>query len=127
MKKAIAIPLIVLSAILIFTLYNGFIMDQNTVHWCGQLQQAVFFVQSEDWHRAEISLEESYADWSAHQTYLHIVSTHDTIHGAESMYQRALAFAAAREPSELQAELAGLQDQLRSLASKEQFSIRNIL
>ena len=40
MKKAIAIPLIVLSAILIFTLYNGFIMDQNTVHWCGQLQQA---------------------------------------------------------------------------------------
>lgn len=127
MKKAISAPLLVLFALLVFTLYNYFIMSQNTVHWCHQLQQTVLFVQSEDWYHAEISLEESYADWSKHQIYLHIVSTHDTIHEAESMYQRARAFAAAQEPSELQAELAGLQAQLRSLAAKEQFSIRNIL
>ena len=40
---------------------------------------------------------------------------------------RQYRFAAARELSEFQAELAGLREQLRLLAEMEQFSIRNIL
>ena len=87
----------------------------------------MFFVQAEEWDQAEAVLKESYADWSAHQTYLHIISTHDEINAAESMYHRALAFAAAREPSELQAEVAGLQTQLKFLSEIERFNIRNIL
>ena len=46
---------------------------------------------------------------------------------AEAMYRRAKAFAGAREPSEFQAELADLMDQLRLLAEMETGSIRNIL
>ena len=43
------------------------------------------------------------------------------------MYRRAMAFAAARESSELRAELADLRDQLRLLAEMERFSIKNVL
>ena len=43
------------------------------------------------------------------------------------MYRRSQAFAAAREPSELQAELSDLRDQMRLLAEMEKCSIRNIL
>lgn len=127
MKKAVAVPLFVLLTILGFTLYNSFFMNQNAARWCGQLQQAVLFLRSEEWDHVKSALEQSYSDWSAHQTYLHIVSTHDGINAAESMYCRALAFTAAQEPSELQAEIADLQAQLRFLAEMEQFSIHNIL
>ena len=127
MKKPYTLPLLVLLGILCLTLVNDLSVNKNTARWCGQLQQAVFFVEAEAWDQAETVLKESYADWSAHQTYLHIISTHDEINAAESMYHRALAFAAVREPSELQAEVTGLQAQLKFLAEMEGFSIRNIL
>ena len=83
--------------------------------------------RSEDWAAAEDALAESYADWTASQTYLHIVAEHDTVDDAEAMYRRALAFAAGQEPDELRAEIAGLRDQLRLLAELERLDIRNIL
>ena len=41
--------------------------------------------------------------------------------------RRCAAFAAAEEPSELRAEMADLDDQLRLLAEMERFSIKNVL
>ena len=43
------------------------------------------------------------------------------------MYRRAMAFAAAREPNEFRAELSDLRDQLRLVAERERFTIKNIL
>ena len=81
------------------------------------------------WNAAAMEhlLADSYQDWSAWQTYLHIVTEHDAVDDAESMYRRCMAFAAAREPSELRAETADLRDQLRLLAEMERRSWRNIL
>ena len=59
-------------------------------------------------------------------SYLHMVSQHNAVDEAEAMYRRCLAFAAAQEPSEFRAELAGLREQLRLLAEMERFSARNI-
>lgn len=58
---------------------------------------------------ATAELVDSYKDWSAHQTYLHIVSEHEAVDDAETMYRRAMAFAAAREPNEFRAELSDLR------------------
>ena len=127
MKKAITPPLLLLLIILCFSLYNNFFMDRNTTRWCEQIYETSIFAQSEEWELAKNSLNETFSDWSNHQTYLHIVSAHDAIHDAESMYHRAFAFIAAQEPSELQAELAQLQAQLGFLAEMEAFNIRNIL
>ena len=82
---------------------------------------------AERWQAAEAALTDSYSDWSRSQTYLHIVTEHDAVDDAEAMYRRSQAFAAAREPSELQAELSDLRDQMRLLSEMEKCSVRNIL
>ena len=127
MKKALPLPLLILFTILCCSLYNSSLMDRNAERWCGQLQNAALLAQAEEWDLAKAALEESLADWSSRQTYLHIVSTHDAINEAESMYRRALAFTDTRESNDFQAELAGLQAQLRFLAEMEEFNLRNIL
>lgn len=125
MKKLI--PAAVLAAILALSLWNGAAMAADTARWRAQLEQVNALIDTESWSAIEQLLAESYADWSARQTYLHIVTEHDAVDDAESMYRRCMAFAAAREPSELRAETADLRDQLRLLAEMEQFSLGNIL
>ena len=127
MKKAFLPPIAVLAAILAFSLWNSRAMTASTDRWRSQLQQADALMQAENWPDTVAALTKSYKDWSKHQTWLHIVSEHDAVDDAEVMYRRATAFAAAREPSELRAELADLQDQLRLLAEMERFSIKNVL
>ncbi len=127
MKKSLAVPLAVLGVILAFALWNSRCVTAETDHWREQLRQADILAQAGEWERAAAALSDSYGDWSARQTYLHIVAEHDAIDGAESMYRRAMAFAATEELSEFRAELADLRDQLRLLAEMEEFSIGNVL
>ena len=127
MKKAFLPPIAVLAAILAFSLWNSRAMTASTDRWRSQLQQANVLMQAENWPDTVAALTKSYEDWSKHQTWLHIVSEHDAVDDAEVMYRRAMAFAAARESSELRAELADLRDQLRLLAEMERFSIKNVL
>ena len=127
MKKSLAVPLAVLGVILAFALWNSRCVTAETDHWREQLRQAELLAQAGEWERAAAALSDSYGDWSARQTYLHIVAEHDAIDGAESMYRRAMAFAATEELSEFRAELADLRDQLRLLAEMEKFSIGNVL
>ena len=127
MKKSLAVPLAVLGVLLAFALWNSRCVTAETDHWREQLRQADILAQAGEWERAAAALSDSYGDWSARQTYLHIVAEHDAIDGAESMYRRAMAFAATEELSEFRAELADLRDQLRLLAEMEEFSIGNVL
>ena len=127
MKKAFLPPIAVLAAILAFSLWNSRAMTVSTDRWRSQLQQAGALAQAENWPDTVATLTKSYDDWSRCQTWLHIVSEHDAVDDAEAMYRRAMAFTAARESSELRAELADLRDQLRLLAEMERFSIKNVL
>lgn len=127
MKKGCLSPIAVLAAILAFAIWNSRTMTADTDRWRTQLHQSDVLAQAGDWSGAVAALSESYADWSARQTYLHIVSEHDAVDDAEAMYHRALAFAATQESSEFRAELSDLRDQLRLLAEMERFSIKNIL
>ena len=127
MKRPWLMPLAVLTAILAFCLWNSAAMTSHTDRWRAQLAQAEKLAQAENFSGAAAALADSYRDWSRRQTYLHIVTEHDAVDDAEAMYRRAAAFAAAQEASELQAELADLDDQLRLLAEMERFSIKNVL
>ena len=120
-------PPALLAVILAFCLWNSAAMTGHTDRWRAQLAQAEALAQAEDFSGAAALLADSYRDWSRHQTYLHIVTEHDAVDDAEAMYRRCAAFAAAEEPSELLAELADLDDQLRLLAEMERFSIKNVL
>ena len=127
MKKGLLVPAALLAAVLAFCLWNSAAMTACTDRWRAQLEEADRLAQAGDWENAAAAIREGYADWSARQTYLHIVTSHDAVDSAEAMYHRALAFAESREDSELRAELADLRDQLRLLAEMEEFSLRNVL
>lgn len=125
--KAFLPPVLTLCALLAFALWNSSAIDRHTARWAEQVSDAAQLAQAGDWDAAAQALGDSYQDWTACQTYLHIVEDHDVVDDAEAMYRRAAAFAQAQEPSEFQAETADLQDQLILLAEQERFSIRNIL
>lgn len=127
MKKDYLVPITILAVIFGFALWNGITIQKNTARWSSQLQQAVQMISTENWDSINCTLQNSYNDWQNRQTYLHIVLEHDAINDADAMYRRALAFTKAREPKELRAELANLQDQLTLLTEMEQLSLKNIL
>lgn len=122
-----AVPAGVLTAILALCLWNGAVMERETTRWREQLRELDFLARSEDWSGALSALEESYQDWSRHQTYLHIAAEHSAVDDAEVLYRRAMAFAQTQEVTEFHAEITSLREQLRLLSEMERLNIRNIL
>lgn len=120
-------PLAVLALILAFSLWNSAALARDAARWQTQLDRADTLAEAENWERVSSALEASYADWSRHQTYLHIISHHGAVDEAEMLYRRSLAFAETQEPAELRAELAALSDQIRLLAEMERLDLKNIL
>ena len=120
-------PILVLAALLAFSLWNIRRMEEETDRWREELQGADQLALSGEWAEALDALWESYDDWSHSQTYLHIVSHHDAGDDAEAMYRRVIAFAETEEITEFHAELSDLRDQLRLIAEMEALNIRNVL
>ena len=127
MKKGFFIPAAILAAILAFCLWNSAAMAGHTARWREQLEEAERLADAGDWGASVRAIEDSYAGWTDRQTWLHCVTGHDAVDGAEAMFHRALAFAGSGEESELRAELADLRERLRLLAEMEEFSLRNVL
>lgn len=127
MKKTYLLPLGMLAVILAFSLWSSYAMEVHTSRWREQLQRSDALAQAEDWPGATQTLVDGYQDWCGHQSFLHILTKHDYVDQAETMYNRAIAFAAAREPGEFRAELANLDAQLELLAEAERLNLRNVL
>ena len=127
MKKSWLIPAGILTSLLLFSFWTGTLMDRHTGRWREQLHRCDALAQSEQWPEASRALVESYQDWQTHRVWLHVLARHDIVDGAETMYTRAIAFSAAREPSEFRAGLADLDAQLELLAETERLSLQNIL
>lgn len=125
--KAYFLSALTLLAVLALALWNSDSMTERTQRWQGQLDQVEVLIADDAWDQASEALEESYRDWSASQTYLHIVSHHDVLDDAEAMYRRCAVFIRIREESSLLGELSDLRHQLRLLAEMEQLSIKNVL
>ena len=127
MIRSYLLPLSLLAVMLVFAVWNGISVSNDTEQWQAELRIAAALAAEEDWPAASATLEDSYAAWTARQTWLHIVIRHDAINNAEAMYRRAMAFADTEEPSEFQAEIADLIAQLRLVAEMERFHLKNIL
>lgn len=125
MKKLL--PWLLLAGLLAVSLWNNAAMTHRTARWQDQLTSLAPLLEREDWPALSRALQSSYRDWSAHQTYLRMVTEHALLEDAESLYRRSLAFAAARDAQELRAELAELAVRLRLLAEREGFHLGNIL
>ena len=119
-------PASVLAGILAFCLWDSIHMQQETLHWCAQLQRADQLAVADNWDGALELLERSYQDWLSRQMYIHTVAPRDAADDAEAMYHRAIAFAKTEEITEFRAELSDLQDQMRVLKDMESFSFHTI-
>lgn len=125
--KAYLLSVLTLLAVLSLALWNNASMTERTQRWQSQLDRVESLGESGAWEEADTALQESYDDWSASQTYLHIVSHHDVLDEAEAMYRRTAVFIRLREEDSLLEELTDLRHQLRLLAEMEQLSIKNVL
>lgn len=120
-------PVFLLAAILTASILNCWMMQRETTRWQAQVQTVEAAAAEGNWGKADAALAGSYADWSARQTYLHIVAEHAAVDGADVLFRRCAAFLAEKDLSEFQAEAIGLCHQLQLLYEMEQFSIKNIL
>ena len=125
--RSILPPVLLLCALLGFSLWNGAVISRETEVCSDAVEQARAAALEGDWSAAGDALRRGYDRWHSRQTYLHIVEPHAAVEEAEAMFRRAFAFAAVREDAEFQAETAGLLAQLRVLAEMEQLRIGNIL
>lgn len=125
--KSYGAPTLILLGILAASILNCCTMQKQTSRWEAQIQSVEAAAISGNWDSAETALADSYADWLTHQTYLHIVTEHAAVDGADVLYRRCAAFIAEKDLCEFRSEAAGLCHQLRLLAEMEEFSIRNIL
>lgn len=125
MKKLL--PWLLLTGLLAVSLWNGAALTGHTARWQDQIANLAPLLEREDWTALSEGLQSGYQDWSAHKTYLRMVTEHDILEETESLYRRSLAFAGAREAKELRAELAELKVQLGQLAEREGFRLGNIL
>ena len=125
--KTILPPVLLLCALLGFSLWNGAVISRETETCSAAVEQARTAALEGNWSAAEGALRRGYDRWQSRQTYLHIVEPHAAVEETEAMFRRAFAFAALQEDAEFQAETAGLLSQLRVLAEMEQLRIGNIL
>ncbi len=126
MRKGYLPPILILCALMVFGLWNSKRVAALAAQWQAQLQTVGTIAQSGNWTETKEALLQSYADWSVHQTYLHVTLRHDTVDDAEAMYRRAMAFADTEEITEFQAEISDLRDQLRLMSDTEQPWLENI-
>jgi len=127
MKRAYLPPLAVLAAIVLISLWNIRVIEHKTAQLQIPLQYADALARMENWAAAEAALAESYQDWTGCQTYLHIVTHHDTVDTAEALYRRTQAFAQEQDLAEFRAALSDLIAQLQLLAEAERGNANNIL
>lgn len=116
MKKALLVPIAILTAILVLSLWNGAAMESRTSRWRDQIHRAGVMADAGDWLEAETALAKSYTDWSTCQTYLHIVMEHDAVDDAEAMYRRQWPLPLRKNPANSEPEIADLSAQLRLLS-----------
>ena len=124
--KSIAAALSLLAVLLGFCLWNGSTMAQDTQRWQQQLEEADEAIRAEHWADARTALDRSYQDWSSHQPYLRVVTTHALLEEAEALYRRVLAFCSVEEDRELLADLSALEKQLDLLSQRELPTLTNI-
>ena len=119
-------PIAVLLLLTGFTFWNASVIENNMTLCISDAENACQAAYAADWSAARHSLAASHSHWQNCRSYLCITVDHSVIDAADSMYTRAMAFAATEEITEFQAETAGLRIHLLQLANRERFHPENI-
>ena len=124
--KAIRIPVFVLAVLLAFSVCNAVHLTRRCALWQAELAEADRAAAMGDTEAAGAALARLEALWQADQAYLHIVVSHEDIHDAEALLQRA-ALLCGIGNDELRPALAELRAAMSMVAETQQISAKNIL
>lgn len=125
--KYFVIPAAVLSLLLGLALWNAAAVDAAVAPWCAALSEARESAAREDWDGAARTVEATHRAWDARRMYFHIVTAHDELEAADTLFAAAESFAAERDAAEFQACTAQLVMQLRIVAEMQRLTLKNIL
>lgn len=125
--KNLVLPLTAMAAILIFSLWAGHYVQDQTEHWEELLAQAAQAADQEDWTLAEDLLSQVRENWESCKTFFHTIIEHSELNEAESLFAAAEDACRRRDSGEAVSQLTLLSVQLRVLAETQAVSVKNIL
>jgi hypothetical protein len=125
--KSLYWPVILLTAILAFSLWTGQYVEKRTTHWTAQLEQIAQDARDEDWQSAQNMLQKTHEDWNNDQVFFHTVLVHQELDSAESLFAACFAACEEQDNSQLQVLLSQLTTQLELLAETQAVSVKNVL
>ena len=125
--KVLVLPLTAMAAILIFSLWAGSYVQQQTESWEQLLEQAAQSALEEDWSQAENLLSQTQKSWERRKTFLHTIIEHSELNEAESFFAAADIACRQQDAQEFISQVTVLSVQLRLLAETQAVSIKNIL
>ena len=115
--KAVRLPIGVLAAVLVFTLWNAAWVTDRCEEWADALDGG---------GDGSVALERLWDMWQEVQGYMHIVVSHTELDEAESLLAQALALCRQNSTEDMYPVLAELRHQFRLIAETQQISAKNI-
>ena len=122
--KAVRLPIVVLAAVLVFTLWNAAWVTDRCEEWADALDGVTAALDGGD--DGSVALGRLWDMWQEVQGYMHIVVSHTELDEAESLLAQALALCRQNSTEDMYPVLAELRHQFRLIAETQQISAKNI-
>lgn len=122
--KAVRLPIGVLAAVLVFTLWNAAWVTDRCEEWADALDGVTAALDGGG--DGNVALERLWDMWQEVQGYMHIVVSHTELDEAESLLAQALALCRQNSTEDMYPVLAELRHQFRLIAETQQISAKNI-
>lgn len=122
--KAVRLPIGVLAAVLVFTLWNAAWVTDRCEEWADALDGVTAALDGDG--DGSVALERLWDMWQEVQGYMHIVVSHTELDEAESLLAQALALCRQNSTEDMYPVLAELRHQFRLIAETQQISAKNI-
>lgn len=122
--RVIRIPLLVLAAVLCFTLWNAAWITDRCGEWTDALDTVTAALDGGG--DAAAALDKLEDAWREVQGYMHIVVSHTELEQAETLLAQAQVFCAQGSREDMYPVLAQLRCQFRLIAETQQLSAKNI-
>lgn len=122
--KAVRLPIGVLAAVLVFTLWNAAWVTDRCEEWADALDGVTAALDGGG--DGSVALEQLWDMWQEVQGYMHIVVSHTELDEAESLLAQALALCRQNSTEDMYPVLAELRHQFRLIAETQQISAKNI-
>lgn len=125
--KRLVFAAALLTALLLASLFNGYVSQQLADSLASRLEQSQQLAQDGRWEQARILTEQVHDHWQANHTYLHIFMRHSDTDEIQRSFLAVQEYLNLQEMDQYAAANADLIAQIQLLAEMEQATLVNVL